>query len=73
MVRPAVRRGRSEGEGQSTHVMQSRNGRQRDGSHAQKPRTFRLRLLRIEERLREVTKHMMDPTVQAAMMTPIGL
>ena len=38
--------------------MQSRNGRQRESSHARMPRTFRLSLLRIEVRVTEVKPHM---------------
>ena len=55
--------------------MQSRNGRQREGSHAQKPRTFRLSLLRIEVRLREVTRHttgLMEREAAAAT-TPVSV
>ena len=37
------------------------------------PRTFRLSLLRIEVRVTEVTKHMMDPQAPAAIILAIGI
>ena len=57
--------------GKAHNVMQSRNGRQREGSHAQMPRTFRLNLLRIEERLREVTQQVMAQIAVQETMHPV--
>ena len=42
----------------TAHMLCRAGGRQREGSHAQMPRTFRLSLLRIEVRLREVMHQM---------------